>query len=206
MSAELDAQIKRACESGDYAAAATLFIEHHGGEILAFLGARLRNPSSAEEVFAIFAEKLWIGLPSFEWRSTLRSWAYRLARNAANDYVQAAAHRPGRHVPLSDNAMLSNLIDRVRTTTAAYRRTPVKDRMRELREMLPEDDQMLLILRVDREMDFRELAVAMANGETLLTDADLDREAARLRKRFERVKERLRELAEEAGLIKPRRD
>ncbi len=167
MSTELDAQIRRACDSADYALAATCFIEHHGGEILAFLGSRLRSRTSAEEVFAIFAEKLWIGLPSFEWRASVRSWAYRLARNAANDFVQAAQHKAGRHVSLGDNPALSALIDRVRTTTAAYRRTPVKDRMREL--PLPEDE--------------------------------IDREAARLRKRFERVKERLRELARDAGLI-----
>jgi len=34
-----------------------------------------------------------------------------------------------------------------------------------------------------------------------LAESTLDREAARLRKRFERVKERLRELAEAEGLI-----
>jgi RNA polymerase sigma-70 factor, ECF subfamily len=201
MSAELDGQMKRACDVGDYAAAATLFIEHHGGEILAFLGARLRNPSSAEEVFAIFAEKLWIGLPSFEWRSTLRSWAYRLARNAANDYVQAAPNRPGRHVPLSQDPVRALFEEKVRTTTVVYRRSEVKDRMRDLRESLPDDDQMLLILRVDRGMDFRELAVALADRDAGLAADEIDREAARLRKRFERVKARLRELAEEAGLI-----
>lgn len=201
MSEELDAQIRHACQAGDYAAAATSFIEHRGGEILAFLCARLRSQSQGEEVFAIFAEKLWMGLPSFEWRSTVRSWAYRLARNAANDFVQAVHQRPSRRAALSDAAALSALVDRVRTTTAAYRRTPVRDRVRELRESLAEDDQMLLILRVDRGMDFRELAVSMSSGDGPMDDAEIDREAARLRKRFERVKERLRELAREAGLL-----
>ncbi|HEX7479322.1 MAG TPA: sigma-70 family RNA polymerase sigma factor [Polyangiales bacterium] len=201
MGSELDAQIRHACESADYALAATCFIEHHGGEILAFLGSRLRSRSSADEVFAVFAEKLWVGLPSFEWRASVRSWAYRLARNAANDYLAAAQHKPGRHVALTDNPALSCLVDRVRTTTAVYRQTPVKDRMRELRETLPADDQMLLILRVDQGMDFRELAVAMAQGDAVLSDVEVDREAARLRKRFERVKERLRDLARQAGLI-----
>jgi RNA polymerase sigma-70 factor (ECF subfamily) len=70
-----------------------------------------------------------------------------------------------------------------------------------LRQTLPPDDQMLLILRVDGGMDFRELAVAMAANDAVSDDAELDREAARLRKRFERVKERLRELARDAGLI-----
>jgi len=195
---ELDAQIRRACDAGEHSAAATLFIEHHGSELLAFLCARLRNRSDGEEVFAVVAEKLWLGLPSFEWRSTLRSWVYRLARNAANDFAAAAHRKPGRRMGLPTDP---DLAERVRTTTAMYRRTGVKDRMRELRETLPADDQMLLFLRVDRGMDFRELATAMAPGDTILTEGELVREAARLRKRFERVKEQLRELAREAGLI-----
>jgi hypothetical protein len=60
---------------------------------------------------------------------------------------------------------------------------------------------MLLYLRVDRGMEFREIAVAMARGDVTLTVAELDPAAARLRKRFERVKERLRSLAAEAGLL-----
>ncbi|MFI5306921.1 MAG: RNA polymerase sigma factor, partial [Polyangiales bacterium] len=155
----------------------------------------------AEEVFAMFAEKLWIGLPRFEWRCSMRSWAYRLARNAANDYLGAASNRPERNLSLTRNAPPSEVMDRVRTTTAAYRRTGTKDRMRELRESLSADDQMLLILRVDRGMDFRELAEALNDSDTPFDSEALEREAARLRKHFERVKERLRELAVERGLL-----
>jgi RNA polymerase sigma-70 factor, ECF subfamily len=196
-----ESAIRAACGAGDYAAAATLFIEAEGAEILGFLRARLRSDSAADEVFAIFAEKLWVGLPGFEWRSSLRSWAYRLARNAAIDFATAAHNRPGKHLRWSQDPAASALAERVRTTTAVYRQTAVKDRMRELRETLPDDDQMLLILRVDRGMDFRELAVAMAASDTTMDDAQIDREAARLRKRFERVKEQLRELARQAGLL-----
>jgi RNA polymerase sigma-70 factor (ECF subfamily) len=176
-------------------------VEHYGGEILAFLIARMRGTSDGEEVFAAFAEKLWVGLPSFEWRCSLRSWAYRLARNAGNDYAGAAHNRPGRHVPVSQAATLSAAVERVRTTTALYRQTAAKDRVRALREALSPDDQMLLVLRVDRGMDFRELAAAMADGSEMLDGDALDKSAARLRKRFERVKERLRELARAEGLL-----
>lgn len=201
---ELEARIERACRAGDHANAATLAVEHYGGEILAFLIARMRSTSDGEEVFAAFAEKLWVGLPSFEWRCSLRSWAYRLARNAGNDYAGAAHNRPGRHVPVSQVATLSAAVERVRTTTALYRRTDAKDRVRALREALSPDDQMLLVLRVDRGMDFRELAAAMVDGvdgSEMLDDDALDKSAARLRKRFERVKERLRELARADGLL-----
>jgi RNA polymerase sigma-70 factor (ECF subfamily) len=198
---ELETSIRSACQAADYVAAATFVIEGYGGELMAFLLARLRGRSDADEVFAVVAEKLWVGLPGFEWRCSLRSWAYRLARNAAIDFATAAPNRPGRHVALSKHASMSWLAERVRSTTATYQQTAAKDRMRELRESLPQDDQMLLILRVDRGMDFRELATAMGEEDAPLEGGELDREAARLRKRFERVKERLRELAREAGLL-----
>jgi RNA polymerase sigma-70 factor (ECF subfamily) len=198
---DLETSIRAACDAADPVTAATLIIEGYGGELMAFLLARLRSQSDAEEVFAAIAEKLWIGLPGFEWRCSLRSWLYRLARNAAIDFSTAAQNRPGRHVRLSHQASPSWLVDRVRSTTATYRQTAAKDRMRELRETLPLDDQMLLILRVDRAMDWRDLATAMSDEHLSLEGAELEREAARLRKRFERVKERLRELAREAGLL-----
>jgi RNA polymerase sigma-70 factor (ECF subfamily) len=88
----------------------------------------------------------------------------------------------------------------VRSATHVYQQTAVKDRVRALREQLDPDDQMLLVLRVDRGMAWRDLAMAMA-GEVELDDAALEREAARLRKAFERVKDDLRRMATETGLL-----
>jgi len=198
---DVEVLAREAVGARDYTRAATLVIEHYGGDIMAFLAARLRSRSDGEEVFAVFAEKLWLGLPGFEWRCSLKSWAYRLARNAANDFAGAAHNREGRRLGLSQHEALAELVDHTRSSTALYRQTGAKDRVRELREALPPDDQMLLILRLDKRMDWRELAVAMGHETAALDTAQLDREAARLRKRFERVKERLRELATAAGLI-----
>jgi RNA polymerase sigma-70 factor, ECF subfamily len=198
---ELEARVRKACETAEYAPAATLIVERYGAEIMAFLVSRLRSRSDADEVFAMFAEKLWVGLPGFEWRCTVRSWAYRLARNAANDFAAAAPNRPERNLALSQHASAPQLLERIRTTTAAYRLTGTKDRMRALREQLPSDDQMLLILRIDRGMDWRELATALGDGDSPLDDAQLEREAVRLRKKFERAKARLRELARADGLL-----
>jgi RNA polymerase sigma-70 factor (ECF subfamily) len=100
---------------------------------------------------------------------------------------------------------LSQLVEQVRTRTEAYRRTDVKSQMRALRDKLDPEDQMLLLLRVDRRMDWRDLAMVMSAGEDPagvgLNDEELARESARLRKRFERVKEELRRLAKESGLL-----
>ena len=194
-------EVKAACAAHDYDRAASLTLARYGGELLAFVSARLHSVTDGEDVFAIFAEKLWLGLPQFEWRCSLRSWCYRLARNAANDYASLAHHRRERNLTPEAHARLSQLVAHVRTDTRGYLKTPVKDRMQELRETLTPDDQMLLILRVDRNMAWRDLAIALGDDTATPSDADLEKEAARLRKRFERVKDQLRELARADGLL-----
>ena len=74
--------------------------------------------------------------------------------------------------------------------------------MASLREKLTPEEQTLLILRVDRQMSWRDIATVMHDEEAGEPDeAELKRNAAALRKRFERVKNNLRELAREQGLV-----
>ncbi len=68
------------------------------------------------------------------------------------------------------------------------------DRLLKLRESLDREEQTLLILRVDKAMAWEEVA------EVLRTDGEPATTAA-LRKRFERLKEKLGRLAREQGLI-----
>jgi RNA polymerase sigma-70 factor (ECF subfamily) len=68
------------------------------------------------------------------------------------------------------------------------------DKLMELRESLAPEEQTLLILRVDKAMPWEDVAeVTRANGEAATPAA--------LRERFERLKEKLRRLAREQGLI-----
>ncbi len=193
--------IRLAFDRGDFDDSATLMLELYSGEILGFLIARSKSASDADEVFAMFAEDLWKGLPGFGWRCSARGWAYTLARNAANRWATSPHNRPGRHETLSRHAQVSKLIDRARTATRPYLRTDVKDEMRALREELPPDDQTLLILRVDRKLSWEELAIVMCDETDAADAAGRARDASRLRKRFERIKDRLRARAREEGLL-----
>jgi len=197
---EAEREIRQAFDAQDFQRAATLALEAYGQEILSFLGARLRAPSDAEEAFSIFAEDLWKGLPGFGFRCSMRGWLYALARNAANRHATAPQRRAGRNLTLS--GQVSRVIDQSRSATQMHRRTDVKDKIRALREQLPGDDQTLLILHVDRNLPWREIALALQDDGAALDDEALDREAARLRKRFERVKTELKDMALQAGLIK----
>jgi RNA polymerase sigma-70 factor (ECF subfamily) len=201
-----EAEIKAACDAGDHGRGVTLLLETYADELLSFLIARLGDRSHGEEAFSLLAEDLWVSLPRFEFRSSVRTWAYTVARHVAARYERAPAHHKDRNLTLSRNVELSQLVEQVRTGTEVYRQTEVKNQVRALREKLDPDDQMLLVLRVDRQMEWRDLAMVMSAGEDTPTvtpdDEALDREAARLRKRFERIKEELRRLAKESGLLR----
>lgn len=201
--ADREAEIRRACEAGDYDEAVKVLLETYAQELLSFLSARLRDDGHADECFSLLAEDLWLGLATFEFRSSARTWAYTLARHAAARYARGPQRRAERNLTLSRNAPLSQLVDEVRTRTRSYLRTDKKDRFRALREQLEPDDQMLLILRVDRDMAWRDVALVMtteSGGEP--EGVHIDREAARLRKRFERVKADLKRLAKKEGLLR----
>jgi RNA polymerase sigma-70 factor (ECF subfamily) len=193
--------IRTAWDAQDFQTAAALTLELYGRAILGFLIGRLRDPIRGEDAFSMFTEDLWNGLPGFGWRCSMRGWAYGLARNAANRLASAPAQRPERNLALVTDATAQQIMQHVRSATQAYRQTDVKDRVRALREQLPPDDATLLILHIDRGLPWRELAVVMQDGEELLDGEALDREAARLRKRFERIKAELKRMAREQGLI-----
>lgn len=107
----------------------------------------------------------------------------------------APARKLERNLPLS----IAPSVEQVkRTVTAAYQRTEIKDGMRALRDALDPADHELLILRLDRNMSWKDIARSLSE---LDDGSDVAQRAAALRKRFERVKSELRELAIQRGLL-----
>lgn len=197
MSEDVERSARAYCDSGSPHGAVSLGLQSYGDEVFAFLLARLRDEDVATDVFSQACEDLFHEMPTFQWRCSLRSWFYRLARSAAARYHRSPMNRPERRVALSN---VSELADQVRSRTLAHMRSEVKDRMRALREQLDADEQQLLVLRVDRDLSWIEIA-------EILEDADQDdakqRAAARLRQQFQKLKDRLRDLAIAEGLLAP---
>jgi len=189
-----EAAIRARCESGDLGGAATQALRAYGAEIYGFLRATSRNDDLANEAFAQLGEDLWKGLAAFRWDAKLRSWCYTLARNALHRLRRDPRRTPGRNLGLSA-AQAAELADHLRTATELYRRTEVKDALRALRDELDPDDHELLLLRLDRQLSWKDIA-RIRDGS-----GDLTARAAALRKQFERAKTRLRTLAVERGLV-----
>ena len=158
-----------------------------------------RNEDTAGEVFSMFSEDMWKGFAKFRWESSFRTWAYTLARHALHRFHRDPTRKRER-VAFSQAPEVQQLVDQVRTTTLVYLRTDVKDSVARLRERLDPEDQTLLILRIDRKMSWRDIAVVMHDDDHP-DAAEVKRHAAALRKRFERLKNNLRELAREEGIV-----
>ena len=88
----------------------------------------------------------------------------------------------------------SAIAQEVRSSTATQRQFEIQGRLAKLRTALHPDEQSLLILRVDRELSWKEVAQVMSESETPLDEAAL-------RKRFERLKARLHKMAKKEGLL-----
>jgi RNA polymerase sigma-70 factor (ECF subfamily) len=98
---------------------------------------------------------------------------------------------------------LDRIAQAVRTQTVSFLRTAKRTRIEALRDSLEEEDRVLLLLRVERKLAWAEIARIFAEGdrEGEPDAAAIAKEAARLRKRYQLVKERLRDLAKREGLI-----
>jgi RNA polymerase sigma-70 factor (ECF subfamily) len=197
-----EARIRAAWGTGNHEQAAVLLLECYGAELYSFLLARFHGkPTLAEDAFSEFSEDLWKGLPKFEWRCSIRSWSYKLARSAATRVVRSPYQRAGRRESLSEHPSLEQAVAQARTSTAPYLRTDVKEGFAQLKDGLSVEDRELLTLRIDRDLSWRDIAFVVAADEDPSGCEDLTKLEAALRQRFSELKKRLRRLASDSGLL-----
>jgi RNA polymerase sigma-70 factor (ECF subfamily) len=196
-----EAAIRASFAAGDLRAVTTAALRKYGPELFGFLVGLHKDYDTASDAFAMFSERLWVTMPQFDWRCSLRTWCYRLARNAAIDLLRGERCRGKNHVHLCSAPEVLEVATRVRTETLSFLRTEKRTALERLRDELAEEDRVLLILRADRELEWAEVALVLAEPSATVEDAELKREAVRLRKRFQLVKERLRALGRARGLL-----
>jgi len=187
---EVEARIAEAVARGDFDAGATALIHGYGPQVLGFLRAVVRDPEEADDAFALFAENAWKGLPHWERRSSARAWAYRVAWNAASRQFRDPWRRRRDKLPTSVASKLAAAV----TSSSGHDVDRHQGTLDALRRQLTPEEQTLLVLRIDRDLTWQEVAVALG----LPDDAA---GCAALRKRFERLKEKLAAAARASGLL-----
>jgi RNA polymerase sigma-70 factor (ECF subfamily) len=197
----LERDIRRRVDAGDLAGATTVALRGYGPSILRFLLALHGGEAAASDVFSLFAEGVWRNIGAFDWQCTFRTWAFAVARRASLCYRRDEGRRAKRQLPLGDDSALSAIEDQIRTETLSYLKTERRSRFAEIRDALPPDERALLILRIEQGLAWNDLAQAMHDGEGELAGEALKREAARLRKRFQILKEKLLAIGRREGLM-----
>jgi RNA polymerase sigma-70 factor, ECF subfamily len=182
-------EVRALVEAGHVDRATELALATYGPELIGWL-CSLLSEADAYDAFSRMSERLWKSLPKFDWRCSLRAWCYMLARQAATRIRTSAPRRNEdlvSHVPSVVGAVTQLW------NTTRLERQRVENAYTRLRQQLDEDDQTLLVLRVDRELAWRDIAIVFLGDDA--ADDEIDRRTAALRKQFERIKERLRALA-----------
>ncbi len=198
--AEVEREVRRLCEAGEIVAATAAAVRAYGPEILGFLIAQHHGGEDADEIFSIWSERVFRGLPAFAWASSLRTWAYTVARNASVNHVRVRRAR-ARRERAAYSTEIAAVEQQVRSRTPVHQRTEAKSKLAAIRDALPPEDRMLLVLRVDRQLEWKDLARVMLGEDGDVTDAVLAKESQRLRKRFQLLKEKLVEEGKRAGLL-----
>jgi RNA polymerase sigma-70 factor (ECF subfamily) len=191
---DLDARVTALLATGDHASAAAAVVRDLGPAICGYLVAVLHSDDDGREVFAETCEQLLLSIERFRGDSSVKTWAYRIAWRTAMRWKSDGFRRRVRPLVTGEESALAAA---VRDSTAAYQRSEAKGWLSQVRDALSPDEQSLLILRLDRDMSWSDVAAVMG---------DRGDDAARWRKRYERLKDKLRTWAERDGLLEaPRR-
>ncbi len=190
--AEVEARCLEALDRGDHAGAATLVVREYGPQLLGYLCSVLRSEADAGEVFSMFSEDLWKGLPGFRRECPVRVWCYRLAWHAAARFLRDPYRGRGRRLETTE---LSRIVEEVRSSVFLGRDQARQATLDRLRAALSPDERTLLVLRLDRGLAWGEVALVMAEERGAPVDEPT------LRKRFERLKDKLAQRARDEGLL-----
>jgi RNA polymerase sigma-70 factor (ECF subfamily) len=182
--------IRERLDAGDPSGAATLAIRGYGRQVLAYLRAVLRDDDLAADAFSRFGEAVWKGLPGFRGASSVLTWSYGVAWGEVRRARRDPFRRRGRRLETSEGSLLAA---ELRESTSPSRAS-ARDAVSRLRASLDPDEQTLLILRIDRDLSWKDVVEVFNTGDRPIAEPAL-------RKRFERVKAKLRRLAAAEGLI-----
>ena len=193
----IDAVVREYCAKGDFKAAAGAALAEYGKKIRAWCTAIVRGEEHACDAYSLFCERLFMGLPNFSWKCSLSTWMYIVARRCVLDVQRVRCRHRARFWAI-DAEVDDADVDMDEHKTEPWQTTDVKTRFAMIRDRLSSSDKVLLTLRVDRCMSWED--VALVTWPDASPD-ELRKHAVALRRKFHRLKQRIRTMAEADGLL-----
>lgn len=179
--------VRGALAAGDEVRATVRLLDAYGAEVFGFLAGVLDGVAEARDAYASIGERARERLVTFGWPCGLRTWLYSLAHRVLVERRESAGLAGcGSELPHRD-------------TTQPPRRKSRRDAVAHLRSSLPLHDRELLVLRIDRQMTWEELAAVFLGDDASAKDLAL--ETLRLQARYRLLKEWLAREAEARGIL-----
>lgn len=182
---DIQSVVERLCAEQRYDEATAVLLRAHGSEILGVLVAMVGDDGVAADAYSLFCERLWRGLPKFRFECACRTWEYTIARRSLYDVLRK---RRAAEVLVSPSG-LPEVVALAASSTAPHLRTTNAQNLQVARASLSSDDQLLLVLRVDKQLAWSDIAIVLGHGDE--SPEQLASACVTLRKRFSRIKSRL---------------
>jgi DNA-directed RNA polymerase specialized sigma24 family protein len=173
---DVDAQVRDLLDRGQASTAASVLLDKLGADVFGFLVGVLGDTRRARAAYAGLVARVTAELPAFRGKCSSRVWLYSLARRELDDRrTRAKRAEPTRS-----------------GDTGVWRQAGMLAVIGAVRRALSEEERELLILRVDRLLDWQSLAITQL-GEAAARAA-IAREANTLRRRLDTLLERIESL------------
>lgn len=187
MSDDAESELKALHAQGAFDRCLEVALRRYGPELEGWLFATAPRGLDPDEAWAAVCFALVQGLPRFAWRASFRTWMYQVARYTVRQGASTAARH--QHSPLSQVSRPSKLQAPV-SERPSFLGDAVEARLAALRATLDEEDTGLLYLRIDQNLSWPEVSAALGSPDD---DGEaIARRTVALRKRFERLKARIR--------------
>lgn len=162
-SRETDQQLVRRAQKGDSRAFDLLVLKYQG-RIAALVSRYVNDPADIEDVTQEAFIKAYRALAKFRGDSAFYTWLYRIAANAAKNYLVARGRRPSSDADVDDAEYFDegeSLRD-VETPENHYFGRELATVVKSALESLPEELRAALMLREFDGLSYEEIAEVMA--------------------------------------------
>jgi len=179
--APTDEALMLAYAEGDGAAFAELYARHRA-RLFHYLLGQLRDRSLAEELFQDVWQRLIHARSGWKPEAAFATWLFRIAHNRLNDHWRAARHRPA--TPDDADERTARLADTCTPELLADEQAQ-RLQLRQAMAELPQEQQEVLILRLEQELSLEEIGQITGVGRETVK--------SRLRYAMDKLRARLSE-------------
>ncbi len=176
-----DEALMLAYAEGDGGAFAELYARHRA-RLFHYLLGQLRDRSLAEELFQDVWQRLIHARSGWKPEAAFATWLFRIAHNRLNDHWRAVRHRPA--APDDADERTARLADNCTPELLADEQDE-RLRLRQAMAELPQEQQEVLILRLEQELSLEEIGQITGVGRETVK--------SRLRYAMDKLRARLSE-------------